>query len=52
MVDFREPAFARRGATPGEVGDAAEDVGGRWRIGLEVDVERFRREVRSLFGGH
>jgi purine nucleosidase len=50
VVDFRELAFARRGSTPGEVGDAAAATGGRWRIGLEVDVARFREEVRSLFG--
>jgi len=51
VVDFREPAFARRGSTPGEVGDAAAVTGGRWRIGLEVDVDGFRTRVRSLFGG-
>jgi purine nucleosidase len=50
VVDFRETAFARRGATPGEVGDASTREGGRWRIGLDVDIERFRREVRALFG--
>ncbi|HEY2428371.1 MAG TPA: nucleoside hydrolase [Acidimicrobiales bacterium] len=51
VVDFRALAFARRGTTPAGVGDAADDTGATWRIGLEVDVERFRAEVRSLFGG-
>ena len=50
VVDFRELALARRGATPGEVGDATAPTGGRWRIGLDVDVDRFRAGVRSLFG--
>jgi len=51
VVDFRELAFARRGATAGGVGDAGTTAGGRWQIGLEVDVARFRTEVRRLFGG-
>jgi len=51
IVDFRELAFARRGASAAAVGDAAASPGGRWRIGLDVDVERFRAMVRSLFGG-
>jgi purine nucleosidase len=51
VVDFRELAFARRGATASEVGDTSARIGGRWRIGLDVDVDGFRSEVRSLFGG-
>jgi hypothetical protein len=51
VVDFRQLAFARRGATAGGVGDAGATTGGPWRIGLEVDVARFRAEVRALFGG-
>jgi hypothetical protein len=51
VADFRELAFARLGATAGGVGDAGPVAGGRWRIGLEVDVARFREEVRRLFGG-
>jgi purine nucleosidase len=61
VVDFRELAFARVGADPADVGDA--DVGaatataaeviawGRWRIGLEVDLDAFRDKVRALLGG-
>ena len=35
VVDFRP------GGTEGD---------GRWTIGLEVDIDRFRAEVRGLFG--
>ena len=52
VVDFREPAFARLGAVAADVGGAPETIpGGRWRIGLEVDVAAFRLRVRELFGG-
>ncbi|HVM63398.1 MAG TPA: nucleoside hydrolase [Acidimicrobiales bacterium] len=47
VVDFREQAFARHGLAPPDLGPARA----RWRIGLEVDVARFRAEVRALFGG-
>ena len=50
IVDFRELAFARRGITPAEVGDDDQQGWQRWRIGLEVDVARFRAGVRRLFG--
>jgi purine nucleosidase len=56
VVDFRELAFVRSGVSAGGVGDAGsgdagsgDEGGGRWRIGLEVDVDRFRSEVRALF---
>ena len=49
VVDFRELAYARHGSAPPE--PAAHVGGGRWRIGLDVDVARFRAEVRALFGG-
>lgn len=51
IVDFRELAFARVGSSAGRVGDDGPTEGGRWRVGLEVDVPRFRANVRSLFGG-
>ncbi len=53
VVDFRELAFARQAApAPGtDTGNARDRSGGVWRIGLEVDVPRFRAEVRALFGG-
>jgi len=55
VVDFRELAFARRGTSAGGVGDVGEGpervAGGRWRIGLDVEVERVRANVRRLFGG-
>jgi purine nucleosidase len=52
IVDFRELAFARLGADALDVGGAPDTVpGGRWRIGLEVDVAAFRQQVRELFGG-
>jgi purine nucleosidase len=38
VVDFRPTTDPERGK------------GGRWRIALEVDVDRFRANVRSLFG--
>ena len=51
VVDFREQAFNRAGSSPDRVGDDSPSEGGRWRIGLEVDVDRFRANVRHLFGG-
>src|SRR5579871_4687295 len=50
VVDFRELAFARNGISATDTGNAAGGDGGRWRIGLEVDVAAFRAEVRRLFG--
>jgi purine nucleosidase len=47
VVDFRELAFARHGRAAPDLGPARA----RWRIALEVDVARFRAEVRGLFGG-
>jgi purine nucleosidase len=47
VVDFRELAFARHGMAAPDLGPARA----RWRIALEVDVARFRAEVRGLFGG-
>jgi purine nucleosidase len=38
VVDFRPTSAPERGK------------GGRWRIGLEVDIDRFRANVRTLFG--
>ena len=51
VVDFRELAFARHGVAATDLGPSRDVRGGRWRIGLDVDVERFRAEVRALFGG-
>jgi len=47
IADRRVPYFARAGE-----GSEQELPAGfsPWRIGLEVDVERFRAEVRTLFG--
>jgi purine nucleosidase len=46
VVDFRAPYFAAlEGST-----QAAPDGFAPWRIALGVDVERFRRCVRALFG--
>jgi purine nucleosidase len=44
VADFRVPALARRGLTPPGV------KGAPWRIALDVDVDRFRSNVRRLFG--
>lgn len=47
VVDRRVPFFERAGS-----GSVQPVEGFRpWQVGLEVDVERFRSEVRSLFGG-
>ncbi len=51
VVDFRELAFARHGAPATDLAMSRDPPGGRWRVGLEVDVPRFRAEVRALFGG-
>jgi purine nucleosidase len=51
VVDFRELAFARHGAAPTDLSQARDQPGGRWRVGLDVDVGRFRAEVRAMFGG-
>jgi hypothetical protein len=51
VVDFRDLAFARYGAPPAEPVAAGDRPGGRWVIGLEVDIARVRAEVQALFGG-
>jgi purine nucleosidase len=46
IADLRVPFFARKG--PQSI--QSEDMGfSDWRIGLRVDVELFRREIRALF---
>jgi purine nucleosidase len=46
IADLRVPFFARKGAQSIQ----SEDMGfSDWRIGLRVDVEVFRREIRALF---
>jgi len=46
VVDFRAPAFAAlEGAE-----QATPDGFAPWRVGLGVDVARFRASVRALFG--
>jgi hypothetical protein len=47
IADRRMPYFARAGE--GSEQGLPEGFA-PWRIGLEVDVERFRAEVRALFG--
>lgn len=47
VVDLRQPFFAR--ADPG-----ATQAGGalhRWHVALEMDIPRFRAEVRRMYGG-
>jgi purine nucleosidase len=46
VVDFRAPYFA---ALEGSTQSSAEGFA-PWRIALDVDVDRFRTAVRSLFG--
>lgn len=47
VADLRQPYFARRGG--GSIqGDDMPFYD--WRIGLDVDIEMFRREIRGLFG--
>ena len=46
VVDFRTPYFA---ALEGSTQSAAEGFA-PWRVALEVDVDRFRRCARALFG--
>ncbi len=48
VVDRRAPFFERSGT---ESRQAVPEGFAPWEIGFEVDVERFRREARSLFGG-
>ena len=49
IVDRRVPFFAAAG---GDSDQPAHDDGFRpWRIALEVDVDRFRRELTILIGG-
>ncbi len=48
IADRRVPYFARAGeGSEQELPDGFSP----WRVGLGVDVERFRAEVRALFGG-
>ena len=46
VVDRRQPFFEAAGQF-----QSSPEGFGRCQIGLEVDVERFRREIRSLLGG-
>jgi len=48
VVDRRVPFFERAGAGSAQ---PVTDGFSPWELGLEVDVERFRAEVRRLFGG-
>jgi len=48
VVDRRVPYFERAGAGSAQ---PVTDGFSPWELGLEVDVERFRDEVRRLFGG-
>lgn len=48
VVDRRVPFFERAGSGSNQ---ALPDGFAAWEIGLEVDVARFRTEVRALFGG-
>ena len=48
VVDRRVPYFERAGA---ESAQPVTDGFSLWELGLEVDVDRFRVEVRRLFGG-
>ena len=48
VVDRRVPFFERAGAGSAQ---PVADGFSPWELGLEVDVERFRAEVRRLFGG-
>lgn len=47
VADLRQPYFARRGGGSIQGHDMPFYD---WRIGLDVDVEMFRSEVRGLFG--
>jgi purine nucleosidase len=47
VADRREPYFARAGE---ESEQNLPEGFARWQVGLEVDVEVFRSEVRALFG--
>ena len=48
VVDRRVPFFERAGEGSSQ---PVTDGFSPWELGLEVDVERFRAEVRHLFGG-
>ena len=48
VVDRRVPFFERAGSGSAQ---PVTDGFSPWELGLEVDVERFRSEVRRLFGG-
>jgi purine nucleosidase len=48
VVDRRVPYFERAGAGAAQ---PVTDGFSPWELGLEVDVDRFRVEVRRLFGG-
>ena len=48
VVDRRVPFFERAG--DGSAQPVTEGFS-PWELGLEVDVDRFRAEVRQLFGG-
>lgn len=47
VADLRQPYFARRG---GDSIQGHDMPFFDWRIGLDVDVEMFRKEIRGLFG--
>jgi purine nucleosidase len=46
IVDLRQPLFQRAGHDAVQQGGA----GATWRVALGIDVGRFRREVRRLYG--
>jgi purine nucleosidase len=48
VVDRRVPFFERAGSGSAQ---PVTDGFSPWELGLEVDVDRFRAEVRRLFGG-
>ena len=48
VIDRRLPFFERAGTGSAQ---PVTDGFSLWELGLEVDVERFRAEVRRLFGG-
>ena len=48
VVDRRVPFFERAGSGSAQ---PVTDGFSPWELGLEVDIERFRAEVRRLFGG-
>jgi purine nucleosidase len=48
IADRRQPFFQRAG---GDSEQALPDGFAPWRVALDVDASRFRREVRRMFGG-